>query len=222
MTKIVALLPIKQNSERLPNKNFNLFNKKPLYTWMVNKLLSINIFNKIIVNTDSIIIEEDLKKYKEKIIINKRPTKLKGNHTSMNKIIEYDINSFEADIYFQTHVTNPLLSLRSISKAMNFFKKQSKYDSIFSVTAKNTMLWNKKGKSINHNPYKLISTQKLETYFEENSNFYIFSKKSFLKNKSRIGKKPFMYELSKIESFDINDIYEFKIAEQFHKLDLKL
>ena len=31
-----------------------------------------------------------------------------------------------------------------------------------------------------------------------------------------------MYELSKIESFDINDIYEFKIAEQFHKLDLKL
>ena len=39
----------------------------------------------------------------------------------MNKIIEYDINSFEADIYFQTHVTNPL-SLRSISKAMNFLK----------------------------------------------------------------------------------------------------
>ena len=47
-------------------------------------------------------------------------------------------------------------------------------------------------------------------------------KKSFLKNKSRIGKKPFMYELSKIESLDINDIYEFKIAEQFHKLDLKI
>ena len=44
----------------------------------------------------------------------------------------------------------------------------------------------------------------------------------FLKNKSRIGNKPFMYELSKIESFDINDIYEFKVAEQFHKLNLKI
>lgn len=222
MTKIIALLPIKQNSERLPNKNFNLFNKQPLYTWMVKKLLSISVFDKIIINTDSLIIQKNLKKYEDKIILNKRPKNLRDNHTSMNKIIEHDINSYDADIYFQTHVTNPLLSETSIYEALNFFKKQKKYDSIFSVTSKNSMLWNKKNKPINHNPYKLISTQKLETYFEENSNFYIFTKKSFLKNKSRIGKRPFMYELSKIESFDINDIYEFKIAEQFHKLDLKI
>src|SRR5210317_891874 len=185
MTKIYALLPIKQNSERLPNKNFNLFNKKPLYIWMVNKLLSIDLF--------------------DKIIINKRPYKLRGTHTSMNKIIHHDIDLSEADIYFQTHVTNPLLGKTSIYDALNFFKKQKKYDSIFSVTSKNTMLWNKKSRPINHNPHKLISSQKLEAYYEENSNFYIFSKKSFLKNKSRIGNKPFMYELGKIESLDIND-----------------
>lgn len=222
MKKIIAILPIKQISERLPNKNFNLFNGKPLYIWMVKKLLSINLFDKIIINTDSSIIQKDLKRYKNKIIINKRPKKLRSTHTSMNKIIGYDLRLSEADIYFQTHVTNPLLSEISINKALNFFKKQKKYDSIFSVTAKNSMLWNKKNKPMNHNPHKLISTQKLETYYEENSNFYIFTKKSFLKNKSRIGKKPFMYELSKIESLDINDIYEFKIAEQFHKLDLKI
>ena len=218
MTKIIAILPIKQISQRLPNKNFNLFNKKPLYTWMVKKLLSISLFDKIIINTDSSIIQKDFKKNNDKIIINKRPHKLRGTHTSMNKIIEYDINSYDSDIYFQTHITNPLLSKKSICDALNFFKKQKKYDSIFSVTARNSMLWNKKNKPINHNPHKLISTQKLETFYEENSNFYIFSKKSFLKNKSRIGNKPYMYELSKIESFDINDIYEFKIAEQFHKL----
>ena len=221
MSKIIAILPIKQNSERLPNKNFNLFNKKPLYMWMVNKLLSIKLFSKIIINTDSETIQKKLKKYGDKIKINKRPNYLKGNHISMNKIIEYDINSLDAEIYFQTHVSNPLLSEKSISNAINFFNKQKKYDSVFSVTARNTMLWNINHKPINHNPYKLISSQKLETYYEENSNFYIFSKKSFFKNKSRIGNKPFMYELSKIESFDINDIYEFKIAEQFHKLDIK-
>ena len=221
MTKIIAILPIKQTSERLPNKNFDLFNKKPLYMWMLNKLLSIKLFDRIIVNTDSNFIQKKLKRYNNKIKINKRPIKLTGNHISMNKIIEYDINSVDAEIYIQTHVSNPLLSEKSICDAINFFKKQKKYDSVFSVTARNTMLWNKKNKPINHNPYKLISSQKLETYYEENSNFYIFSKKSFYKNKSRIGKKPYMYELSKIESFDINDIYEFKIAEQFHKLDLK-
>jgi N-acylneuraminate cytidylyltransferase len=222
MTKIYALLPIKQNSERLPNKNFNLFNKKPLYIWMVNKLLSIDLFDKIIINTDSSIIQNGLKKYNNKIIINKRPYKLRDTHTSMNKIIHHDIDRSEADIYFQTHVTNPLLGKTSIYDALNFFKKQKKYDSIFSVTSKNTMLWNKKSKPINHNPHKLISSQKLEAYYEENSNFYIFSKKSFLKNKSRIGNKPFMYELGKIESLDINDIYEFRVAEQFHKLDLNI
>ena len=222
MTKIFAILPIKQNSQRLSNKNFNLFNKKPLYMWMVNKLLSIELLDKIIINTDSSTVQNNLKEYNNKIIINKRPYKLRDTHTSMNKIIEYDINLSEADIYFQTHVTNPLIKEKSIYDALNFFKRQKKYDSIFSVTSRNTMLWNKKSKPINHNPHKLISSQKLEAYYEENSNFYIFSKKSFLKNKSRIGNKPFMYELSKIESFDINDIYEFKVAEQFHKLNLKI
>ena len=66
MTKIIALLPIKQNSERLPNKNFNLFNKQPLYTWMVKKLLSISVFDKIIINTDSLIIQKNLKNMKIK------------------------------------------------------------------------------------------------------------------------------------------------------------
>ena len=221
MTKIFAILPIKQNSQRLPNKNFNLFNKKPLYIWMINKLLSVDLFDKIIINTDSSIVQNHLK-YKNKIIINKRPYKLRGTHTSMNKIIEYDVNSSEADIYFQTHVTNPLLREKTICQAIKYFQKQKKYDSIFSVTSRNAMLWSKDSKPINHNPYKLISSQKLETYYEENSNFYIFSKKSFLKNKSRIGNRPFLFELSKIESLDINDIYEFKVAEQFHKLNLNI
>ena len=88
---------------------------------MVNKLLSINIFNKIIVNTDSSIIEEDLKKYKEKIIINKRPTKLKGNHTSMNKIIEYDINSFEDKIYIFKHMLPIPFKSEIYFKSYEFF-----------------------------------------------------------------------------------------------------
>ena len=67
MKKIIAILPIKQISERLPNKNFNLFNGKPLYIWMVKKLLSINLIDKIIINTDSSIIQKDLKRYKNKI-----------------------------------------------------------------------------------------------------------------------------------------------------------
>ena len=45
--------------------------------------------------------------------------------------------------------------------------------------------------------------------YEENSGFYIFTKKSFIKNSNRVGVKPKMINLNKIESFDIDTIEDF-------------
>ena len=39
-----------------------------------------------------------------------------------------------------------------------------------------------------------------------------------MNNHSRIGKKPYMFEISRDESFDIDEMVDFKIAETFHKM----
>jgi CMP-N-acetylneuraminic acid synthetase len=138
----------------------------------------------------------------------------------MNKIIEYDLNNSESDIYIQTHSTSPLLAIKSLDAAIEkMINKATDFDSIFSVTKIQTRFYDKNGNPFNHDPKELLRTQDLEPLFEENSGFYIFTKESFKNaNNKRIGLNPLMFEIDKIEAIDIDEPSDFTIAETLHKL----
>ena len=53
------------------------------------------------------------------IVIHKRPKNIQGDFVSMNKIIEYDLNNSDSDIYIQTHSTSPLLAIKSLDAAID-------------------------------------------------------------------------------------------------------
>ncbi|MEY4987429.1 MAG: hypothetical protein RL567_1208 [Bacteroidota bacterium] len=219
--KILALLPMKGNSERIPNKNLRNFAGKPLYHRILQTLLSSKYINNVIVNTDSDAIKLDiLNHFDSRVIIIDRPKNICGDFVSMNKVIECDIKVFDADFYFQTHSTNPLLSIKSIDDAienMMLFYKESKHDSIFSVTKLQTRLYSVDCSPLNHDPNSLMRTQDLDPLFEENSCFYLFSKDSFYNSGGkRIGLNPFMFELNKIESIDIDEKEDFLLAEAMY------
>lgn len=213
--KIVALLPMKDNSERVPNKNLKLFAGKPLYHTIVNTLVKSKYIKQIIVDTDSEIIKNDLARNYKFIDIIDRPAEIQGDFIPMNSIIAYDISQLNSDFFIQTHSTNPLLTSETLDMAIEiFFNKRETYDSMFAVTRNQSRLYWKDGKPVNHNPSELLRTQDLEPIFEENSNFYIFSKVSFLNaGNRRIGLKPMMFEVDKIEATDIDDPQDFVIAE---------
>ena len=218
---ITLLLPMKGNSERVPNKNLKLFNGKPLFHAVIDELIKSKYINKVIINTDSdLIAESAIKTYKDFIFIHKRPENIQGDFISMNKIIEHDLNNSDSDIYIQTHSTSPLLVIKSLDSAIERMLSKSKnFDSIFSVTKIQTRFYDKKGVPFNHNPKELIRTQDLEPLFEENSGFYIFTKDSFKNaDNKRIGLNPLMFEIVKIEAIDIDEPSDFIIAETLHKL----
>ncbi len=220
--KIVALLPMKGNSERVPNKNLKEFYGRPLYHRLLDTLLASQYIDKVVINTDSENIKNDvLKNYPDNVVILNRPQEIIGDYVSMNKIIEHDINNIEADIYLQTHSTNPLLKKDSIDRAIEKMIEvieKGAHDSIFSVTKMQTRLYDAQGNPFNHNPKELLRTQDLPPLFEENSNFYIFTKESFSKaDNKRIGINPLMFEIDKLESVDIDDEQDFTLAEMIFK-----
>lgn len=220
---IIALLPMKGHSERVPNKNMKLFNGKPLYRIVLDTILKSKYINEVHINTDSEIICNDIREnYDSRVFIIDRPKDIIGDFVSMNKIIEYDLSKSEGDLYVQTHSTNPLLKAESLDKAIEKqieFSDSKEYDSIFSVTKLQSRLYDKDCNAYNHNINELLRTQDLDPLFEENSNFYIFSKESFAaSNNKRIGIRPYMFELDKIEAIDIDDKRDFIIAETLHKL----
>ena len=221
MINVVALLPMKGTSERVPNKNLKIFNGKPLYHIVMNTLLKSKFIDLVIVNTDSEFLKSDiLENFKNKVKVVDRNHEVCGNYVSMNKVLEQDISSINSEIYIQTHSTNPLLKAATIDKAIDKMiasLKTKENDSVFSVSKTQKRFYNKDSKPMNHDP-KMLVTQHLDPIFEENSCFYIFTKQSFLNNESRIGKNPFMYEIDKIESTDIDEPEDFIIAEALHKL----
>ena len=140
----------------------------------------------------------------------------------MNDIINNDLTNSDGAIYFQTHSTNPLVKLESVNSSiekMLSFMETKTYDSIFSVTKVQTRLYNPNGSALNHNPDELLRTQDLPPLYEENSNFYIFIKESFLaSDKKRIGIRPYMFEIDKVEAVDIDVLQDFIIAEAIYKI----
>ena len=213
-SKIVALVPMRHHSQRVPRKNYREMAGKPLYHHILNTLNDCPEIDAIVVDTDSEIIIEGLRVDFPQVIIIERSAALRADDIPMNDVLLFDTSQVPADLYIQTHSTNPLLRSETISNAIRSFHKQSdEYDSLFSVTRLQTRLWDENTKPVNHNPNILLQTQDLPPIFEENSCIYIFTAEKLRERRNRIGEKPMMYEIKPYEALDIDEESDFMIAD---------
>ena len=214
--KLVALLPMKAHSERVTGKNFRNFAGRPLFRWILDTLLDISEVDKVIINTDAreVLAGHGLVE-SERVCIRDRKPELCGDFVSMNKIIGDDVQAVEAETYLMTHTTNPLLGAATIFEAYKAYLDalEKGYDSLFSVNRFQTRFYRENGDPVNHDPDNLVRTQDLEPWYEENSNLYLFNRKSFAATGARIGNKPKMFETPHLESADIDDANGWHLAE---------
>ena len=214
--RIVALLPMKANSERVKGKNFRNFCGKPLFRWILDTLLQVGEIDQVIINTDArhILAQNGLTDT-DRVKIRDRKPEICGDLVSMNLVLADDVANVKADIYLMTHTTNPLISADTIHGALEAFqaaRAEGKADSLFTVDKVQTRFYRADGSAVNHDPDNLIPTQQLEPWFEENSNLYIFTQDSFAKTKARIGKQPMMFEGPSFESIDIDTPQDWDFA----------
>ncbi len=211
---IVALVPMRHHSQRVPGKNYRPLAGKPLFHHIIETLLAVQQINQIVVDTDSIEVMDGLKRHFPPVNIINRPDSLRADDMPMNEILIHDTSLFPADFYFQTHSTNPLLKPESISKAIQLLiTNYPERDSLFSVTRLQTRLYDKDGNALNHNPKELIQTQDLPPVYEENSCMYIFTRENLLAKRHRISDKPLMFEISADEAWDIDEELDFAICD---------
>ena len=215
--RVVALLPMKANSERVKGKNFRDFGGKPLFRWILDTLLSIKEIDLIVINTDaSHLLAKNHVMSDDRILLRERKKKICGDLVSMNVIVKDDIENIDSDIYLMTHTTNPLLSKSSIEMAILKFLdalQTEKSDSLFSVNKIQERFYDDQAVPINHDPNNLIRTQDLKPWYQENSNLYLFTKKSFEITQARIGANPMMLETAPYESIDIDTPDDWDLGE---------
>jgi CMP-N-acetylneuraminic acid synthetase len=209
--KVVALLPMKANSQRVKGKNFKMLAGKPLFRWILDELLSVDEIAKVVINTDAReLLRQNGVVDTDRVHIRDRSCELCGDTVSMNLILADDIQAVPADTYIMTHTTNPLITAMTIRHGLHKFHATKDYDSLFTVNKTQTRFYREDGSAVNHDPNHLIRTQDLEPWYEENSCLYYFTQASFMNSGARIGKTPIMMETPPLESLDIDELHDWQ------------
>lgn len=214
--KTVAIVPMKLNNRRLPQKNTKAFkNGKPLCWYILETLKQVNGIDEVYVYCSNPSIKDFIPsdvKYLQ------RPTSLDQDTTSMTEVLTLFAKEVSADIYVMTHTTAPFVKKESIEKGLNAVKS-GEYDSSFAAKKLQDFLW-QDGKPLNYNLDNIPRTQDLPSLYVETSGFYIYTSSVINNLNRRIGEKPYVVEVGEIESVDIDEPEDFIIADAIYNYQL--
>ena len=207
--RTVAVVPIKLNNTRLPNKNIKPFtNGKPLCHYLLTTLLSVKGIDEVYVYCSS----PEIKPYlPEGVIFLQRPESLDSSTTRGNDLLRCFAEEVSADIYIMAHITSPFVSRDSIDKGLEAVKS-GEYDSAFAAKRFQDFLWQDNA-PLNYKLDDIPRTQDLPLMFQELTGFYICRRNVIADLNRRIGNHPFIVEVGEIESIDIDEPEDFTIAD---------
>lgn len=222
--KISVFLPCRAGSERVPHKNTRTFANVEggLLKIKLQQLVACNAIDSIVLSTnDEEVIQLAETVSSDKIRIDRRPEHLATSSTSTDDLVKYVPTIITEGAVLWTHVTSPFIDGKIYEEAIDAYKNalsKGDHDSLMSVTALRTFIWNKEG-AVNYdrNKEKWPRTQTIEPLYEINSGIFLADIDIYRNLEDRIGKKPFLFENNDIDSFDIDWEEDFFIAEAIYK-----
>jgi len=221
--KYLCIIPAREGSKRLKNKNMKKLGQYPLIYWTLKLAIKCKYFSNIVVSTDSSKIINYTNKFK-KVDIIKRPKSLATNNTKMDDVVKHaikyyrNINKFyDAIVLLQP--TSPLRTLNTVNLACKKFNKNLS-DTLVSVqrvdhkSSPNRIF---KIKNINKNFNNFFYPSKFNiNYFRLDGGVVFIKKINKFKNNLLSGNTSFV-EVKYPESIDIDNLQDFFQAKIFLK-----
>jgi len=222
---VYALLPAKENSKRLKNKNLRKIKNKSLLQITIESAKKSKFIDEIFISTDSKKISKIGQKLNCKII--KRPKNLSTDNVLANDVIDHSIKHLikikkkKLFLIVLLQVTTPLRTTKDINKSFELLKTNRSrgllsVKKISSNYLKSIMISNKKIKPINKEDYLTANEQFLPSLYKPNGAIYIFTSKDFRVKKSIPFKKMTPFVMSEKKSIDINVLDDLKIARKLY------
>lgn len=214
--KIVAIMPIKLNNERLPGKNTKLLGSKPLIQYQLEALVEVEQIQDIFVFCSDDQIQQFLI---PNVKFLKRDSVLDLPTSNFTQIFESFYRQVPADIYVYAHATAPFVTQKTIRECIDAVRNNG-FDSAFCASKIQDYLW-QDGKPLNFDASNLPRSQDLSPIYRETSGVYVFTKEVFTEYKRRVGNNPYVKEVTFKEAVDINNPEEFDLAQALLDLDIK-
>ncbi len=219
---IYAIIPAKNKSRRLKNKNFLKFSGKSLYEIVAKNCLLSKCFDKIILSTDRKNLKFKLKD--KKLIVDNRPKTLSGKSATVAQVASYIIKKYgfsKKDVFFIIYPTAILIDGNIIRKSfLEFKKKKMKYlMSVQKYQNSPIKALKKFGKLYNPIFKKKILEQTDKNYVFSDGGFYWYKVSYFLKYLNFYPKEINGFVLTKYQNIDLDDKDDLSALKNIIKLN---
>ncbi|MDC0617569.1 acylneuraminate cytidylyltransferase family protein [Candidatus Pelagibacter ubique] len=214
---------MRKGSKTIKNKNFNKINGKPLMYFTIKQAIESNLFDIVMVSTDSKKIYNYAKKYGAKVWF-LRPKKLSTDTSPQLLAIKHALLESEKkfktkfDIVFNLHVTSPLRNIDDIKNAFKLFLFEKK-NQLISVSESYRNPYfnmieqkNKKIYLVKNINRKIKNRQQAPRTFDMNASIYIWKRNFLLNSKKIINPNTTLYFMPKERSIDIDNNFDWKLV----------
>ena len=222
--KSVVIIPARKGSKGIPGKNKKLFNGNPLIQYTIDVALSIFPNDAICISTDDSDIQQ-IGLQNGLSTPSLRPDYLSDDKASARDVILYEIQKIgkEVDTIIYLQPTSPLRTEQNLKEAINLYQMDS-IDMLVSVSeAKanpyfNLFEENEEKNLVISKMHHSKSRQDAPAVYQFNGAIYIINARSIEKGEISEFLKIKKYVMSQSESIDIDNEFDWFIAEQLIKL----
>ena len=221
----IAIIPARGGSKRIPRKNIKDFLGKPIIAYSIETALKSGLFDEVMVSTDDEEIAEIALQFGAKIPFMRSDINANDFATTYEVIAEVLKNYKERGTTFDKacciYPCAPFISAEKLTEAS---EKLKIFDTVFPIVRYGFPIQRALQKDSTDSicfiqpEFELSRSQDLEASFHDAGQYYWFTIKSFLANKSIISKNTGGVLLSEMEVQDIDNEIDWKLAELKYKL----
>jgi pseudaminic acid cytidylyltransferase len=225
--KVLAIIPARGGSKRIPKKNIKEFCGKPMIGWPLSVLNDGDIVDEIIVSTDSEEIAKVAKNLGAKIPF-MRPSELADDFTGTAAVVKHAVewyleNIGSVEYVLTVYPTAVFLSHKDIEAAFNMLQA-SDLEIVFSGTEypfpiQRAVYLDEQQRVTLFQPEHYSSrSQDLVKAYHDAGQFYFAKLSAVLNNISAFSKASRMLVLPRHRVVDIDTMEDFEVAERLFKV----
>jgi len=233
-TSVVALIPARSGSKRVPDKNIRRLAGHPVIAYTIAAAIQSEIFADVIVSTDSERYAEIARHYGATVPF-LRPVEIAGDHSPDIEWLQYTLGRLQAegshyDCFSILRPTSPFRLPQTIRRAWQAFTAETGVDSLRAVekcTQHPGKMWVVRDKRMMpllplgppEQPWHSSQYPSLPEIYVQNASLEIAWSRVVFEDRTIAGNVVIPFFTKDYEGFDVNNPYDWQLAEEMVKND---
>lgn len=214
--KTVAIIPVRGGSRGIPRKNARLLRGKPLLSYSIEAAMKSDIVDIVYVSTDDDELAEIARRSGAKVL--ERPQELAEDNVTLDEVIvnatcQIEQGGVAVGQVVTIQATCPLITYHTIDAVCSKQAKEE-FDTVLTVVNDTHLGWGYDDDGRLIPLYKERSNRQLLPPFLRETGGVVACFRSVIDSGSRFGKNVGVVEISKAEAIDIDDYFDWWLAEK--------